>query len=220
MYWRLLPHATCCLAADRLVLLDLRQDRYFMVPQAVAGATLDWLLAEEHGAPPEAMTALLRSGAIFRTGDPPLRADEQATIDVSANLADRDPATSRATVADCARVMALVTATWAMLHLRSLDRILAQKLAQRVDATDGREHLAVARAVAFDAVRRFSPLPRNCLLDSLALYAWLARDRIDVKLVFGVTAQPFAAHCWLQSGPVIVNDNYDRVSRFTPILNL
>jgi hypothetical protein len=35
--------------------------------------------------------------------------------------------------------------------------------------------------------------------------------------VFGVMATPFAAHCWIQDDQAILNDHYDRVSRFAPI---
>jgi hypothetical protein len=36
--------------------------------------------------------------------------------------------------------------------------------------------------------------------------------------VIGVKLNPFAAHCWLQVGDVVLNDLPERVAAFTPIL--
>ena len=57
-----------------------------------------------------------------------------------------------------------------------------------------------------------------CLLDSLTLLNFLARYRIFPQWVFGVTANPFYAHCWVQQGDAVFNDTPDFVRGFTPIL--
>jgi hypothetical protein len=75
------------------------------------------------------------------------------------------------------------------------------------------------RAQTFLAARRWCPVGRNCLLDSLAIDHWLGSPAA-IQLVFGVTAQPFEAHCWVQSNCAVLNDSYDRVSRFEPILSV
>jgi hypothetical protein len=36
--------------------------------------------------------------------------------------------------------------------------------------------------------------------------------------VFGVNADPFEAHCWVQAGNVVLNDTVAWVSGFTPIM--
>jgi Transglutaminase-like superfamily len=38
--------------------------------------------------------------------------------------------------------------------------------------------------------------------------------------VFGVNADPFEAHCWVQAGSVVLNDTLGRVSSFTPIMSV
>jgi hypothetical protein len=38
------------------------------------------------------------------------------------------------------------------------------------------------------------------------------------RWVFGVQSRPFAAHCWLQLGGVVLNDTVDHVKRYTPIM--
>ena len=57
-----------------------------------------------------------------------------------------------------------------------------------------------------------------CLLDSLTLLNFLAHYRIFPEWVFGVKANPFYAHCWVQQADVVLNDTPDFVRGFTPIL--
>jgi hypothetical protein len=59
-----------------------------------------------------------------------------------------------------------------------------------------------------------------CLFDSLALIHFLAQYGLYPDWVFGVSADPFEAHCWVQAGQVVLNDTVERVSAFTPILTI
>ena len=70
----------------------------------------------------------------------------------------------------------------------------------------------------FDRLRWFYPRSYLCLFDSLALIHFLARFRVFPDWVFGVIADPFEAHCWVQAGGVVLNDTVERVSRLTPIM--
>jgi hypothetical protein len=77
-----------------------------------------------------------------------------------------------------------------------------------------------ARALVevFDRLRLFYPRPYLCLFDSLALIHFLARFELHPDWVFGVTADPFEAHCWVQAERVVLNDRIERVAAFTPIM--
>jgi hypothetical protein len=70
----------------------------------------------------------------------------------------------------------------------------------------------------FDRLRWFYPKSYVCLFDSLALIHFLARFGVFPDWVFGVNPDPFEAHCWVQSGNVVLNDTVQRVSAFTPIM--
>jgi hypothetical protein len=72
----------------------------------------------------------------------------------------------------------------------------------------------------FNQLRPFYPRSYLCLFDSLALLEFLAAHRNLPKLVFGVVADPFQAHCWLQQGTVVLNDDLERVGRYKPILSV
>ena len=70
----------------------------------------------------------------------------------------------------------------------------------------------------FDRLRLFYPRSYLCLFDSLALIHFLAQFDVYPDWVFGVNADPFEAHCWVQAGNVVLNDTLARVSAFTPIM--
>jgi hypothetical protein len=72
----------------------------------------------------------------------------------------------------------------------------------------------------FDRLRLYYPRSYLCLFDSLALIHFLARFGVFPDWVFGVSADPFEAHCWVQAGNVVLNDTVERVSAFTPIMSI
>jgi hypothetical protein len=86
----------------------------------------------------------------------------------------------------------------------------------------GRTDFERARLLAsvFERLRLFYPRSYLCLFDSLALIHFLARFHVYPDWVFGVNADPFEAHCWVQVGNVVLNDTVARVSAFTPIMHV
>ena len=50
------------------------------------------------------------------------------------------------------------------------------------------------------------------------LRRFLHRRGLDAAWVFGARTWPFAAHCWLQVGDVVINDRIDHVDRFAPVM--
>lgn len=72
-------------------------------------------------------------------------------------------------------------------------------------------------ASAFARASRYRDATDQCLVRGLAMRAMFARRGLGVDLVIGVTL-PFAAHCWVQAGPVVLSDPLDRVLNFKPLL--
>lgn len=58
----------------------------------------------------------------------------------------------------------------------------------------------------------------NCLARSLGFRMLAFRRGYRPTLVIGVKLDPFAAHCWVQTGTRVDNDSVERVRHFTPIL--
>jgi hypothetical protein len=66
--------------------------------------------------------------------------------------------------------------------------------------------------------RFYYPADLICLRDSFLTMNMLVRAGIAADWVFAVQADPFKAHCWVQVGDTVINDNVETVARFTPIL--
>jgi len=119
--------------------------------------------------------------------------------------------------------LACTTIDW---HLRKkeLSRTLARIERRRIRARSFAAIHDVAHAsgliASFKDLRPLYPRPYLCLFDSLSLLEFLASYRSFPRVVFGVVADPFQAHCWLQEGNVVLNDNFERISKYKPILSM
>jgi hypothetical protein len=105
---------------------------------------------------------------------------------------------------------------WTLLSHVHARRMNAQARVNRQDPTnldDLRGHMMM-----FQTLRPWYPRDYRCLFDSVAAAAYLAHHGWFPALVFGVQADPFEAHCWLQEGDAVVNDALDRLEFYTPIL--
>ena len=78
----------------------------------------------------------------------------------------------------------------------------------------------VSLVSVFDRLRWFYPRSYLCLFDALALIHFLARFHVYPDWVFGVNADPFEAHCWVQAGGIVLNDTVERVSAFTTLMSV
>lgn len=125
---------------------------------------------------------------------------------------------SRPAIADVLKTAHIVFETRTWIARRPIARILAaieHRAAGEVAPAQAGQLDAAART--FLAARRLVPVRNNCLLDSLSLVRWLLTGGSPAVLVFGVKLHPFAAHCWVQSGELLLNDRLETVSRFEPV---
>lgn len=214
MYWRILPHATACFAAEKLILLDLRQDRYFAVPAPLVPAMREWLERQYSCAPPAAVAGLLARSRILRPDDDPPTNALKERIATPPNLvgpiADGEPLARL-------RQASAIALTWLRLRLFPLRHILDERSLRALPSKGDDGAAFSSLAARYELGRSFTPITRNCLLDSLALDRLLFREGLGATLVFGVCPTPFSAHCWLQTPDLVLNDSFDHVTRFTPI---
>lgn len=73
---------------------------------------------------------------------------------------------------------------------------------------------------AFNALRWLYPRKYLCLFDSLSVLEYLSYYNIDAAWTFGVRAEPFEAHCWLQAEDTVLTDTVENVSAYTPIMSV
>jgi hypothetical protein len=112
---------------------------------------------------------------------------------------------------------------WCLRH-----RMLALQLAKierrklrAGSCTDVLEDPGAKKLIAvFKHLRPLYPRPYLCLFDSLALLELLAGYHRYPRIVFGVVADPFQAHCWLQEGDVLLNDGLEQVGKYKPIMSV
>ena len=218
MYWRLHPTLHACIASGRVILLDIERDRYSAVPAESAGQIVSWLNLGDGSLAPHGLIALLRGARGGKPVDEHLSNQQSTHVAVPNSLSRRDWAGST-TLLTVLSVIVAVGSTWIDLRTRHLRQILRSRTLRRERGGELGESLLGDRARAFANARRWCPIRPNCLLDSLAFDRWLRSPR-DISLVFGVVGQPFEAHCWVQSGTAVLNDSYDRVSRFEPVLRV
>jgi hypothetical protein len=229
------PHVYLCITDDHAVLLDLQRDKYVGVGRAqmnaLAARVLGWpstasdvssTVGDERA---DAMLGKMHAAGLLTTDRTVGKeAHPLAMPRVERALLNPDLETQPAVAArDVTRFLRAAATAGLTLRLRSIDTVVERaqrRKARRMVPGAPMDH-DVARALVGSFVH-LRPLlfgaQDACLFDSLAIVELLARREIFPTWVFGVQTAPFAAHCWVQDGPVVFNDTPERVRRFTPIL--
>lgn len=210
---QLLPELSFCLVEDRVIFLDIARDRYFRLPEAAEHAFLE-LVDGAGGVAPADLPSGSPIAGLFRQASESVRPRPVAA-----------PACTRAFIADPAGTSSVIRtgrALWGQLrasrlvrHRRLLviiERLRSMRGGQR--NTAGMEEIVRAHAVA-DLVHSVHD---RCLAKSIALFIALRRSGCESRLIFGVMARPFAAHCWVQVDDMVVNGDVGLIRMFTPIL--
>jgi hypothetical protein len=231
----LAKHVFVCADEEYVVVLDVKQDRYFTL-EAARTAALRPLLPG-WPAPPsggsssdgselavdEAAAPLLRQGWLLELPAPSKEATPARLTPPQTELLS-EAMTESARIGVRAVINFVFAAVFAKLALRvwRFERLIRRVAARRA-AQPGGGSLDVARARQlvdiFGRLRVFLFSHREeCLHDSLALLEFLARYEVLPLWVFGVRARPFVAHCWVQYEDIVFNDTVEHVASYTPIM--
>jgi Transglutaminase-like superfamily len=234
--YALAEHVFVCLNGEHMVLLDLKEDRYWALEASktagLAPLIGGWPVADvDAGATqspisPETIAVidvLQGRGLLVDTVPPgkdatPVNAEAPLTELVSE--ADPSPGPvvkSWMTFVLASLIAKFVLRTWPFE--RVIGRVRRRKKApdSQAAAPDLQHVRKLVEAFARYRVFLFSSKD-ECLFDSLALIEFLARHGVHPDWVFGVQTRPFAAHCWVQYGGTVFNDTVEHVSGFTPIM--
>ena len=234
--YALADHVFVCLNGEHLVLLDLKEDRYWALEASKTsglGALVGgWPVRPTDVTPsadsptPETAEALevLRGRGLLADSVPPGKdaTPVAATIPVRELVAEGDAATGRAAGSWLGFFAASAIAKIA-LRTWSFERVIRRVKRRKSLVGPKAGQLDVERArkllEAFTHYRVFLFSSKNeCLYDSLALLEYLSQYAIYPDWVFGVQTRPFAAHCWVQHGDIVFNDTVEHVSGYTPIM--
>ncbi|WP_454890339.1 lasso peptide biosynthesis B2 protein [Sphingopyxis chilensis] len=202
--YRLRSHIRHCQFGPRTICLDLAASRYFLLEGAAAAHLTDFVEGAACGA---TIGHLLHLGII----EPGAREHAQPKA-----------AFPTASALDC---QPAAPSTWqlyrSILEQRRVRRALTRhslgSLLEPTGLPRAEPDQCRAVAAAFARASRYRDATDQCLVRSLAMRAMLARAGAGVDLVIGVML-PFAAHCWIQAGPVVLSDPLDHVLNFTPLL--
>ena len=217
-----------CRFEGRTIVLDITADRYWQFGED-AGRVLETVGAGMTGDIDEHALARLVTLGFVAPADEGLAAmTESLGASIGASLSHPSESAleqagqqARAGWTTACEVTTLAIAARVALRGLALKTILGGLAARRRRATPTAPAInLVLLAQRFARCRRLVPLRPLCLPDSIA-FLWFAMRRGHApRLVFGVEAFPFTAHCWVQDADVVLTDALDHASRFKPIMVL
>jgi hypothetical protein len=221
--YRVHDDVSFCRVEGHLIFLDIKNDRYFRLPEARERAFLAYV---ENGKCPDASLDELAELNILtaESSIPSCTSSKEMQCPIRSAVEEASPR-KRVRIGALLGVFAAICSTNLQLKRRPLKSILASLVAYRSIRTSqslasfvqpASEQLTEAVAV-FRRLRLWIPINTCCLLDSIALVRFLAKRRMHANIVFGVTGDPFSAHCWVQVGELVLNDTLGNVNAYTPI---
>lgn len=210
-----------CRVGDRIIFLDILADRYFCLSRS---AEHSFMALVEGGVPPSEdghirallTRGLLMASAVSQTPAPciPIRMPQTSILDQRLRPSGFAGTTS---------ALSCLAATRLRLKAAGLGRTLSWLSTRkaRLPKSDASPDGQVERIMAgFIAAARFASQLDNCLGHSLAVASKMIAKGMRPDVVLGVQLGPFSAHCWIQYDDRLVNDRFDMVRAFTPILVL
>ncbi|TAL84692.1 MAG: lasso peptide biosynthesis B2 protein [Rhodanobacter sp.] len=225
MHYRLRENLSYCDVDEQLIFLDVAQDRYFKLTGVLENAMRRFKAHEDVA--PTLVSGLVAARILIeapnlraRAAIPDIRRPTCSAIEQLATIAAQ-----RIGMATALEVMAIVWSTHRQLKTRALKTNLAEASAYR-DKKAGAHEVATPAAPEdtllqatgqFARARRYVPIKPICLLDSLSLLRFLSRRGLSANIVFGVTPEPFVAHCWAQAGDMVLNETLFDAHAYTPI---
>jgi hypothetical protein len=212
------------LVGDRTIFVDVSADRYFGLPSSLDHAFHRFLDPTPlSGTEENALQPLIDRRLLVRREQMAAIASPQLLRSPTGDLWSSRPTPVRVTMIGLALWSEMaVSLAYGGLSLRAIEvrlRRWRNKSRQNPSLTADMatyEELAIAfHRTAY----LFRPADR-CLIKALAFLFACKSRQLFPSLVVGVRTNPFTAHCWVQEGPVVVNDELERVMIFTPILVL
>lgn len=217
MTYRLRDDLSFCRVDDGLIFLDIGHDRYFQLPPRLEHAFITYLEGDA-----ASDIAPLVERKILTDAAPLPSHEAAAAMPVPVRSAiERLARARRPRILAALEVLALVGTVHRQLKQRPLKAVLAALTAARRRALPQPVAEDEARLIEtidmFRRARPYVPIEPICLLDSIALTRFLARRGLYVHIVFGVAADPFSAHCWVQAGDMVLNDTVGHATSYTQI---
>lgn len=231
--YSLANHVFVCRNEDYIVVLDVREDRYFSLDAgstaALAPFLTGWPAAEtDAGAntgPPleDVVQPLLGQGWLLQAEAAGKAATPVRVVAPYTELQEElDGSRPKINFGVVLAFCAASVRARLLMRMWPFERVVRRVAARRA-AARGRQLVDIERArqlmQIFEYLRAFLFSHREeCLRDSLAVLEFLAGYGVFPDWVFGVRARPFVAHCWVQSEGIVFNDTAEHAGGYTPIM--
>lgn len=214
---------TFCHVDGYVIFLDVEGNRYFRLPAAQEKAFLSVLAGQTAAGP--GLDELIENDLLVacssnaaRTTAPTLRGPSRSALEQRSLPLNFELLVTL-------EVFATTQSMLWQLRRHDLKGMLNRLTAHReihttpqpADSTRLDERQLLRSATQFNHARRYVPIEPSCLLDSLSLVRFLARRGLHANIIFGVTPQPWAAHCWAQAGDLALNETVCDANAYTPI---
>lgn len=214
-----------CLIGSRTIFIDIAAERYFGLPASLDEAFRRLLDPTPlSSAEQKTLQSLVDRGLLIEDGKPPIPTPPLCKPDLASDLMTCLPEKISSSAIALALWSETVAATaYHRLSLRRITEVLCRWRQRRPGQTHHTENDLQSYYELTGSFRKtaflFPPADR-CLTKALAYLSACGSRHLNPSLVFGVRANPFAAHCWVQHESFILNDELERVRIFTPILVL
>lgn len=209
------PGLHFCTVDDIVVFLDGPGDRYFGLSPALSTIFLALSQAAATGASVDfdRVRSFVERGILVPDGEP------SAWIQPKSQYPRREWQSDggRSNLVYLGLAWTCIVTTLWRLRTRSFEQAFGGKT---IRAKFRRTNLPERAVSSFLSAVRFFPRRLDCLPASLSLRAYLTRLSIPSDLVVAVSLNPFAAHCWIEVGDMVIGDTIERVRDYVPIRRL
>lgn len=200
---------------DDLVFLDVERDGYFVLVNAGAWIDLDPLTGRIAVSDADASRDLEEAGLMG-----PVELGGRTSRSLLPRPARDLPRTApvRPRPGDVLEMGWVALEMIWLFWLRPLaSMVKADGISSDGDAPAASEAL-IRRTLIFERLLPWTPFQGECLFRAAMLRRFLQRAGHETSWVFGVRTWPFAAHCWLQVGEMVINDRVESVATYSPIM--
>ena len=219
--WRLREDLYWCICGGRAIFLDLKADRYFCLPRETNAAFLRVAGNKTQVQDSERLDPLVRRGLLI-AGDARTAMQSPAAIAMPQSdfLSDPDGRTGLFNIMRA--ICSELRTAWLLRGNRLLEVIeIVRETSPRTSLVPRDQHRSIQSLVrAASATALVLRSHDRCLVRGLAFHRSCRKRGLNTRLVIGVIAHPFTAHCWVQLGDVVLVGGYEQARLYTPILVL
>jgi hypothetical protein len=207
-----------CDSGGRAVFLDAEADRYFCLPTAINDAFMRLATGRMQPGDPEQLQMLVERRILVEVCAP---VDFPPPPQVEPPIRDwMNERSGGARLLPAVRALAAEISAARRLRSKPFIEVLENAKGSGSKQKPPRDRDERLRAIV-SASRLVAYLLREqdrCLVRALAVHSACKKSGIRAKLVFGVIAHPFAAHCWVQLRGAVLVGAFEQARLYTPIL--